>query len=207
MAKRYLQRRRTRDVPHQLVVTFVAVAVALNSWLHMGTCGVEAKLGVVHAQSWMATSQSVFVQSRTLQEQAGEESDDAEESSEGDDEDEGSDSEDNEEAKTLTEQCIVVTECEMCFRGERSKEPGCSPTGRRQKLECVISSSEGREKRRVPKFESCKRTNADEEFLFILIMPSFATAVHFLPLASNADITSNEMEPLTPAASSEVEMV
>jgi hypothetical protein len=116
----------------------------------------------------MVTSHhSVFAQSRTLQEQPGEESDGAEESSESDVDDEGSDSKDNEEAnKTLTEQCNFVTDCEMCFRGERSKEAGCSATGRRQKLECIITSGEGK-KRRVQKFESCKRTNADEEFLFV----------------------------------------
>jgi hypothetical protein len=126
----------------------------------------------------MATSQSVFVQSRTLQGQAGEESDGAEESSEGEVEDEGSDSEDNEEAKTLTKQCIVVTECEMCFRGERSKEAGCSATGRPQKLECIITSGEGK-KRRVQKFESCKRTNADEEFLFVSALIFFHMLVAY----------------------------
>mmetsp|Transcript_30348 Transcript_30348/g.44908 ORF Transcript_30348/g.44908 Transcript_30348/m.44908 type:complete len:232 (-) Transcript_30348:563-1258(-) len=67
-----------------------------------------------------------------------------------------------EEGEEETETCNPLGECELCPH-QRAEKDECKKTRRRRKFECVVTGS----KKRTQKYESCLRTNADEQSLML----------------------------------------
>jgi Jumping translocation breakpoint protein (JTB) len=64
-------------------------------------------------------------------------------------------------------ECEATGVCEMCTDAERSiPESECEPTGRHQHFKCVTSIGDEQDTS-IATYRSCKRTEADEEFLMM----------------------------------------
>uniref|UniRef100_A0A7S1YJ98 PSI domain-containing protein n=1 Tax=Grammatophora oceanica TaxID=210454 RepID=A0A7S1YJ98_9STRA len=58
--------------------------------------------------------------------------------------------------------CSIVSQCTMCTATQRRSEEECKSTGRIEIVDC-----KGEEDEDVHRFRSCKRTQADEQFLMV----------------------------------------